>query len=118
MKSILGQLSMNGRHLLDISHTNRFGETVHPVLTAKRDQGGQLMFTVSRTGRSTDTQGVSLAELVEMLADGSFNRGAKVRMSPLSPGAQGGASGFPVGRTGLSPVLGAWLDRQVDPARP
>ena len=111
MNSIIAKLNMNGRHLLDISHTNRFGETVHPVLEAKRAHGGQMMFTVSRTGRSTDTEGVSLIALLEMLTDGSFARGAKVRMSPLSPGAAGGSSAFPVAKTSLSPVLAAWLEQ-------
>jgi hypothetical protein len=118
MNAIIAQLHMSGRHLLDITHTNRFGETVHPVLEAKRAQGGQMMFTISRTGRSTDTEGISLAGLLGLLADGSFARGAKVRMSPLSPSAEGKSSAFPVGLASLSPTLVAWLGQAPVQAKP
>lgn len=106
-------LTMNGRFLLDIQHTNSYGEAVHPVLEAKRNRGGELMFTFSPTGKSNDTHGLTLPELFEHLRSGAFDRGGKLRMSPLSPTAQGKSAAFPVPKSSLSKVLQQLLERAV-----
>lgn len=100
--------------LLDIWSTNRQGVRVYPYYVSKRGSSVEGTFDVSISGASDDYRGVTLDRLIDLFAQGAFERGAQLRMSPRGP--KKGAGFAPLKGTISPAFLDLVRERQRNPA--
>lgn len=79
------ELTITDGLLLDIECDNKKGEKVYPSL-----KKGNGKFSVSISGNSDDYRDVTLDALIDLFAQGVFEHGAQLRMSPKNGGSRNG----------------------------